>query len=183
MRNVEESMTQEARRYWELVEPLFDAVDIDSKEGFFSSVQKLNSLIVNLFAAHFCLSEVHNGGFLQFFWNRPGILAPEAIEGLRAIGMPKLAAAVSEASALLGSPYPRDRDDRWDALLTASGRSQEELEGIFQGASNLYLAFENAVEPLNFDAFNEMAWELAEEENGDFGNAATAYAHARGLFK
>jgi len=26
-----------------------------------------------LYAAHFCLSEVHNGGFLQLFWNSTGI--------------------------------------------------------------------------------------------------------------
>ena len=176
-------MTKEKRRYWELVEPLFDAVDIDSTEGFFASVKGLNPSVVNLFEAHFCLSEVHNGGFLQFFWNSTGILAPEAVEGFRAIGMPRLATVASEASALLGSPYPRDRNERGNALLAASGRSKEELERIFQGASNFYIAFEKATESLNFDALNEKAWQLAEEENDDFGNAATAYAHAKGLLK
>jgi hypothetical protein len=175
-------MTQNTRRYWELVEPLFDIVDIDSPEVFVASIQGLNPLVLNLFAAHFCLSEVHNGGFLQFFWNSTGVLGPEAIEGFRAIGMPKLAAVVLEAAAQLGKPYPRDRDQRWDALLAASGRTEAELHEIFQGTSNLYLAFEKATEPLNFDTLDAKAWQLAEEENGDFGNAATAYAHAVRLF-
>jgi hypothetical protein len=176
-------MTQGERRYWELIEPLFDTVNIDSPEEFVTSIQGLNPLIVDLFAAHFCLSEVHNGGFLQFFRNSTGILAPEAIEGFWAIGMPKLSAVVAEASALLGSPYPRDRDERWDALLVASGRSEEELQAIFREASNSYLAFVKATEPLNFKALNKKAWRLAKEENGDFGNAATAYTHAKGLFQ
>jgi hypothetical protein len=176
-------MTQRDRRYWELVEPLFDKVDVDSPEAFFTSIQGLNPLIVNLFAAHFCLSEVHNGGFLQSFWNPTGILAPEAIQGFCAIGMPKLAAVILEAAVPLGSPYPRERDARWDLLLAATGQSEDEIKGIFEAESNLYLAFAAATAPLNFDALNEKAWKLAEEENGDFGNAATAYAQAMGLFQ
>jgi hypothetical protein len=176
-------MTQGERHYWELVEPLFDIVDIDSPEAFIASIQGLNPLVINLFAAHFCLSEIHNGGFLQFFLNSTGILAPEAIEGFRAIGMPQLAAVVSEASVPLGSPYPRDRNKRWDALLIASGRPAEELEAIFKEAPNSYLAFVKATEPLNFKALNKRAWQLAEEENGDFGSAATAYANVTGLFQ
>jgi hypothetical protein len=176
-------MTQGERRYWELIEPLFDIVDIDSPEAFFASIQGLNPLTVNLFAAHFCLSEVHNGGFLQFFLNSTGILAQGAIEGLRAIGMPQLAAVVAEASALLGSPYPRDRNERREALLAASGRSEAELQAIFKEASNSYLAFVKATKPFNFKVLNAKAWQLAEEENGDFGNAATACAHAVGLFQ
>jgi hypothetical protein len=177
------SIPQGVRSYWELVEPLFDAVDIDSSDGFFASLRGLNPSRVNLFAAHFCLSEVHNGGFLQFFWNRTGVLAPESIEGFRSIGMPNLAAVVSVAAAHFGSPYPRDREERWDALLAATGRSEEELESIFQKESNLYLAFQKAAETLDFDTLDTRALQLASEENGDFGNAATAYAHSIGLFE
>jgi hypothetical protein len=176
-------MTKEEKRYWEIVEPLFDIVNIDSTESFFASIKGIDPLVVDLFAAHFCLSEIHNGGFLQFFWNSTGILAPEAIEGFCDSGMPSLAAVVTEASSLFGSNYPRDRDQRWDALLAASGRPEAELSAIFQTTSNFYLAFQKATEPLNFDALNEKVWQLAEEENGDFGNTATAYAHAKGLFK
>jgi len=64
-----------------------------------------------LYAAHFCLSEVHNGGFLQLFWNSTGVLVPEAIEGYQALGMPKLAATFASAAGVLGSAYPRDREE------------------------------------------------------------------------
>jgi hypothetical protein len=78
------------------------------------------------------LAEVHNGGFLQLFWNNTGVLVPEAIEGLLAIGMLKMASILREAALPLGTPYPRDRDDRWDALLVASNRDSDELEQMFE---------------------------------------------------
>jgi hypothetical protein len=107
-----------------------------------------------------------NGGFLQFFWNSTGLIAPESADGFNEIGMPKLAALVTAAAALLGSPFPRERDTRWDALLMASERSDQDLKRIFQGSSNLYAAFGEATEPLSFPAMNQQAWELAETENG-----------------
>ena len=109
--------------------------------------------------------QVHNGGFLQFFWNSPGLIAPEAADGFKAIGMPMLASLLLTTAALLGSPYPSGRDARWDALLMASGRDQRDLKRIFKKSSNMYLAFEEATEPLSIDQSNRKAWELAESQN------------------
>jgi hypothetical protein len=125
---------------------------------------------------------LHNGGFLQFFWNSTGILAPEAIEGFNAIGMPNLASIVSEATRFLGAPFPRSRDDRWDALLSASDRNEEELEAIFKNNTNFYLAFVEATKGLNLDLLDKKAWALSQTENGDFGNAATKFAQNLNLF-
>ena len=94
------------------------------------------------------------------------------------LGMPKLASLLLTTAARLGSPYPRDRDARWDALLLASGRGQRDLELIFKKSSNMYLAFEEATKPLRFDESNRQAWELAKSENGGFGEAATRYARS-----
>lgn len=60
-----------------------------------------------MFAGHFCQSEVCSGGFEQLFWNPTGVLAPEAVEGFREIGLPQLAALIESAIDLLGPPYPR----------------------------------------------------------------------------
>jgi hypothetical protein len=73
--------------YWSLIEPVWDEIEIYSgPEEFsrtFAGVPRSAGL---LFAAHFCQSEVCNGGFNQFFSNSTGVLAPEAIEGFKAIG-------------------------------------------------------------------------------------------------
>jgi hypothetical protein len=122
------------------------------------------------------LSEVHNGGFLQLFWNNTGVLVPEAIEGFNTIGMMRTAALLTKAALLLGSPYPRERDDRWDALLGASGRASEELEEIFEKTDNSYLAFVEATNTLPFDSLNEEFWDSATSDNGGFQDAATQYA-------
>jgi hypothetical protein len=171
-------MAETMRSYWDVVEPVFKLIDLRDQDSFFSTTAVMPRPVVLLYAAHFCLSELHNGGFLQFFWNSTGLIAPEAADGFIAIGMPKLASLLLDTAAPLGSPYPRDRDARWDALLMASGRGQHDLESIFKGSSNMYLAFEEATEPLRFDESNRQAWELAKSENGGFGEAATRYARS-----
>jgi hypothetical protein len=87
---------------------------------------------------------MHNGGLLQLFWNGTGVLVPEGIEGINTIGMPRTASFLQRAADALGSPFPRERDDRWDALLAASGRSTRELKRIFKQEENLYMAFAKA---------------------------------------
>jgi hypothetical protein len=64
----------------------------------------------HLLAVTWCESEVCNGGFHQFFMNATGVLAPEAALGFRAINMPSLAETVEKAMAVLGTPYPRERE-------------------------------------------------------------------------
>ncbi len=161
---------------------MFESVRLDDPASYFASITKVARPQLLMFAAHFCLSEVNNGGLLQFFWNSTGVLAPEAIEGFEAIGMPELASKVSAAASLLGAPFPRDRDERWDALLAASGRTEDQLESIFKRNSNLYLCFEETTRDLNFESLSNQALELSRSENGDFGNAATKYAESLNLF-
>lgn len=104
-----------------------------------------------LHAAHFTRSEVCNGGFHQFFCNTTGVLAPEAIEGFAAIGLPQISATVGRATEMLGSPYPRDRPERQDRLgklhrdifATLDGELYDLMTseaGGFQSAANLYVA-------------------------------------------
>jgi hypothetical protein len=165
------------KSYWEVAKPLFDQIDYGNDgQVFLKSCASIPRSSVLLFSAHMALAEVHNGGFLQLFWNNTGVLVPEAIEGFLAIGMPKLASILSEASLPLGTPYPRNRDDRWDALLVASKRDCDELEQMFEQAENLYLGFVAATSALDFEKLDTIFWETADTENGGFQEAATRYA-------
>ncbi len=170
-------MSQPLDSYWPIVEPLFGEISIDDPETFATSSRLVQRPALLLFAAHFTLSELWNGGFLQFFFNSTGLLAPEAIQGFKAIGMPELAQVITTAARPLGNPYPRAREDRWDALLVGSGLDRAELTAIFEQAPSQYVAFAKATTSLDFDRLTDLVYELAETESGGFQTAATNYAN------
>jgi hypothetical protein len=78
-------------------------------EPFATTIAKVPPSAALLYAAHMSLSEIHNGSFLQLFWNNAGVLVPEAIEGFNTIGMGRTAALLTKVALLLGSPYLRER--------------------------------------------------------------------------
>jgi Domain of unknown function (DUF4375) len=168
-------MSQEPE-YSSKIKHLFEVVKIyDDVPTFLESIEGVPHPLLVLYAAHFCLSEVHNGGFLQLFWNSTGVLLPEAVDGYKALGMPKLAGTFSSAATCLGSSYPRNREDRWDALLQASERTEDELTAIFQRSEDLYLGYQEATATLPCDALDKQAWELAKSEDGGFQERAVTY--------
>lgn len=144
--------------YWSTVEPFWEAINIgEGPEVFrktFETVPRVSGL---LFAAHFCQSEVCNGGFRQFFSNSTGVLAPEAAEGFREIGQPKIATLIQSAMGLVGSPYLRDREERQARLKQISKDS--------------------------LDLLDEEFFDLIESENGGFQEAADSYAERLGQNK
>jgi hypothetical protein len=125
---------QPGERYWSVLDPIWDTIDIGSADSFDRTFRAVPSNLGLLYSAHFCQSEVCNGGFSQFFWNSTGVLAPEAVDGFTEIGQPGVASVVGRAMSLLGSPYLRDRIARWTALERLSGtQSQPEVKvGDFQ---------------------------------------------------
>jgi hypothetical protein len=139
------------KTYWDAIEPIWNDVDIDTPESFLSSFPTVPPELGLLYAAYFGQSEVCNGGFVQFFRNSTGVLAPEAVKGLEAIGQPQLANVLSQAMALLGSPYLRQRKARQEAA--------EKLR--IQG---------------KFAPLEEEFYKLISIENGGFESAANAYA-------
>ena len=137
--------------YWDIVEPVWDIIDIyEGPEVFrrtYNSTPRESRL---MFAAHYCQSEVCNGGFAQFFGNSTGVLAPEAVEAFREIGQPQVAALVRSAMDLFGPSYPRDRDEREGRLSGIAGSALDALdksffnlieseEGGFEAAANRYV--------------------------------------------
>nr|WP_246328808.1 DUF4375 domain-containing protein [Brevundimonas lenta] len=66
----------------------------------------------HLFVTHWTQSEIQNGGLGQFFSNHTGILAPEAVVGFQALGMPETSAQLALAMRAFGEAYPRERAAR-----------------------------------------------------------------------
>ncbi len=120
-----------------------------------------------LYAAHFCQSEVCNGGFTQFFWNSTGVLAPEAVEGFIAIGQPQVADVIQRAMNILGSPFRRDRAARWSALDTLRN---EHDKGQDLAGRPRYKKIDS------FGKLEREFYSLLVSEAGGFENAANAYA-------
>jgi hypothetical protein len=72
-------MGKAGEAYWALVEPYWDGVDIYEGPGrFLDDFKAVPARSAHLLAAHWCQSEVINGGFDQFFYNSTGVLAPDS---------------------------------------------------------------------------------------------------------
>jgi hypothetical protein len=125
---------------WTLVEPIWLPLNQtwDDPEKFVRKFRRVRSEVGHLYAAHWCQSEVCNGGFHQFFSNTTGLLAPEALEGFRAIGMTEWADILAEAMKHFGTPYPRDRDDRDEFLPMRRRRPHEEWDPFHQLDKRFY---------------------------------------------
>jgi Domain of unknown function (DUF4375) len=96
--------------YWKVIDPIFEHVSFyDAFEIFQRDFANISDKQKILLATHWANSEICNGGFLQFFSNSTGMLAPEAVIGFRAIGLINCAELVHEACLMLGLPYPRAR--------------------------------------------------------------------------
>lgn len=146
--------------YWALIEPYWEAVSIyDGPETFLRQFSTLPVASKHLFAANWLISEVCNGGFSQFFFNSTGVLAPEAVQGLKEIGLPGLAAISEEAMAWLGPDYPRERDLRCDLL-----EAFEDVHGEGHGPDCLVCSID------------ERFYALMATESGGFEQAADLFA-------
>lgn len=103
--------------YWRLVGPSWEEINIyDGPDVFLDSYSKAPVEAALLYAAHFCQSEVCNGGFKQFFFNPTGVLAPEAVLGFRAIGQEKVAELVENAMLPFASLICEIVTDGWPIL-------------------------------------------------------------------
>ena len=125
-------MTDRPDDYWQLIEPIWDQINIyDDPDIFFSSYKTVKESIGQLYAAHFAQSEICNGGFRQLFGNSTGVLCPEAVQGFNLIGMPKTSSLLTSAMKSLGNPFPRERDKRQKAVESVSKDLLHKLETEF----------------------------------------------------
>jgi len=139
--------------YWAAVEPFWKQISIhEGPATFCRQFAAVPREVGHLFAAHWCQSEVCNGGFHQFFSNSTGVLAPEAATGFATIGMPGCQATILEAMDVFGHPYPRERDARIERLAGLDRDPFGELDCRF--------------------------YDLLDSENCGFDQSADAYARA-----
>lgn len=114
-----------------VIEPVWDRANIyesvaaleASLEGF-SEPQRL------MFALHWYISEVNNGGHHQFFYNSTGILWPEALAGFEAIQVAPGAEILQAALSRLGGSPSRDRRER-QAELESTQADFDDLDTRF----------------------------------------------------
>jgi hypothetical protein len=152
---------QQPPAYWSLVEPLWDSISIyDGPEVFQRQFAGARPEAGLLLAAHWCQSEVSNGGFEQFFSNPTGVLAPEALDAFRAIGLHEWAAILEEAMRFFGEPYPRDQRSRERKLARPRGVPREQLR--------------------TFSAHDDRFYDWSRREPGGFERLADAYARSVG---
>jgi Domain of unknown function (DUF4375) len=176
--------------YWSSVEPIWDVINIDSPESFLMTLAKVRPELGLLYAAHFCQSEVCNGGFTQFFWNSTGVLGPEAVKGFAAIGQEQTANIVQRAMDMLCQPYSRDRASRQMALKSLLPENEEpaeqnetEAEGTEEQELLALIAQDRVPGYRRVEAFSPLEEEFyiaLENGNGGFELAADKYAERIG---
>lgn len=176
--------------YWSSIEPIWDVINIDTPEAFLVTFAKVRPELGALYAAHFCQSEVCNGGFTQFFWNSTGVLAPEAVKAFKAIGLAQTSNIVQKAMDMLCQPYLRDRAPRQKALRSLHPENEEppvengtHEEGTEERDLLALIAQDTVPGYRRVKAFSPLEEEFylgLESEKGGFELAADKYAERIG---
>jgi uncharacterized protein DUF4375 len=132
-------MPDESAGYWSALEPFCGQVNIyDGPELFLATYRGLPEIQRVLYAAHYCESEVSNGGLHQFFFNDTGVLAPEALEAFRILRLEASSHILAEAMSFFGDVYPRDRATRVERLAGIVGEEREDWDPFFQLDDRFY---------------------------------------------
>lgn|SRR5262245_14812443 len=150
--------------YWSLIEPVWLQLNRSWDNGPEEFVRLFCSIrpeIGHLYAAHWCQSEVCNGGLHQFFSNTTGLLAPEALEGFRVIGAAEWVQILAEAMNHFGTPYPRNREQREQFLPVRQGRTKEKWDPFYELDKRFYEWTDNWE-----DAANRYAERIIATDNG-----------------
>lgn len=132
---------------WRLVEPYVEQVSIyDGPAKFLSGIATLPKAAQHLYAVWWCDSEICNGGLHQFFSNSTGVLAPEAVEGYRAVNLLECADLVLAAIDKFGPSFPRERVERKAALqsLKLPGKARKEWDPFYDLDVRYYAARDRA---------------------------------------
>jgi hypothetical protein len=162
--------------YYDVLKPLFKSVVTHkTADEYIRSISNHPRGLITLFAAYCCDAEIRNGGLLQLFYNPTGMCVPEAVEGYQSLGMSKCASIVQLAAQLLGDPYPREREDRQEALLRSTGKSVDEVTEIARNTAHPFLGFREVTKELDLDALTHEYYKFADAESGGFEQAAERY--------
>lgn len=129
--------------YWAAIHPIWKQVRIyDGADAFLERFAAVTEAQKLLLAAHWCQSEICNGGHHQFFANPTGVLAPEAVRGFELIEVPSAGDVVRRAIRAFGDDYPRDQDERREVLarLERPGKERAEWDPFYSLDDEFYAA-------------------------------------------
>ncbi len=146
--------------YWDIVDPYWEEFDIYRQKNYLKVIKNFPQPVVHLTAAHWCMSEVRNGGLHQFYLNPTGIVAPEAVIGFAKIRMDKTSRLLERSMLFFNKPYPRSRVKRTELL---------DAFAIHSGSE-----FRREADP--FFMLDEIFMDLLETEFSGFQVAASLYA-------
>lgn len=132
----------DAELVWRVIEHAYDAIEFH--EGPVALAADLDALTPGqraLLAVHWCVSQVSNGGFDQFFTSPSGVLADEVVAGLARVEAYAAAAIVQQARAILperpSEPDPggpafdeADAAEAFDAYLARYAPLEERFEAL-----------------------------------------------------
>lgn len=128
--------------YWIYIENAYDKVSIyDGPKKFANDIKHFPDSVIDLLAAHWFLSEVQNGGIMQFYTNPTGVLAPEVVKGFKRIGLLDVSVLVEKSIKVFGNKYPRKRKSRVKKLYKIT-KSKDDFD-LFQ--SGLFDEIEQSI--------------------------------------
>ncbi|WP_298123672.1 DUF4375 domain-containing protein [Brevundimonas sp.] len=137
----------------------------DGPEIYLGDVAQMPTAALLLFACHWTQSEIQNGGLAQYFFNSTAVVAPDAVDGFRALHMLEAAEVLQQAMMVFGSPFPRDRDERLRPF---------NLPEIEDGRV-AFRAFASATDD-QFRALDDRFWSLMADPHEGFLAKANSYA-------
>lgn len=147
-------------KYWAVIAPHWLTLNETWDSGpsaFLAALGSVEPKVRLLYSAHWCYSEVTNGGFHQFFFNTTGILAPEAKLGFDAAGAPELGAIVEQGMRLFGPIYPREREIRLRVL--------KDLKDAMRNDRNPFALLDDAF--YAWSEHDDFRWERAADDFAD----------------
>jgi hypothetical protein len=122
-------------QYWEAcARACEDLAWSSGPEQFLDSFLAVPNWLRVLIAADWCQKEICNGGMLQFFTNSTGIVAPEAIEGFRALGLSECAKLLEEGIKI------RDQDEREEFEERFPGEERSQWDPFYRLDAPFYVA-------------------------------------------
>ncbi|MBI2545245.1 MAG: DUF4375 domain-containing protein [Candidatus Aenigmarchaeota archaeon] len=97
-------------------------------ENIYDIVMRKSKSIRMFYATWIVDMEVHNGGFHQFFWNRSGKFAFEALDGYNLLGAKKHAKLMDKAIKLFMKELPKQEKFRKDGTLKSFSESYKHTD-------------------------------------------------------
>lgn len=124
---------------WAIIEPLWWTVSIyDGEKKYEQDLSKYSKSQRIVFACHWYMSEVNNGGHDQFYYNSTGIVWRDAIECFDAIGATEISEIIKSSATRLGGSPSLDRNERNEAL--------EKLEPKFDDLDDRFYKLESQID-------------------------------------